>query len=1187
MNRKFAMALALGLVLLGLLFFMLRDSKPELGQGSNEVKEVASGGNERILPLGEGHAKPAAVTEEATPEPVAEVVEVIKDPLLIGQVIGEGVGIAGADVLLFPVSEIERVVERLERLVPTGGTLPDVPSLFNSVKAEFARFKKTATVLKTDEEGKFRLDRGALGGQFVLTYADGWLFAWGDVVSLQTGRTQELTVGLSRGSQLGGRVVNASGAGVPGVEVIAEYSPAGLGGAGKLMRRALKYVNGEFLKGPFSARTSSDGSFLLDSLPGGTYDVVAKDPNGVEVYAMKVETGTNHTVIMLGRGAAITGTLIDTQGVPVAGVPIQVERQEELLDMPAMMAGFSGIANVLNQYLGDGPRRVVSGADGRFQFFPLGAGRYKLTISEKGFLPLSRDTAVDWNETTDLGEVAVYRGKAISGIVRNLDGQPVQGAEVFAFKEGGNFMNMGGQISDFVTGRKKVKSDRDGFFFMGGLSAGKYTLTATLKGHASDSARAVETGADDVEFALAPGIFFTGRVISAESSEPIAGALVSVGGARARTDKDGRFEVDVVAGGPDFGGGMGMFMMAGPMGRRGAQERTSVTLEASRKGYLTEEATLELDALPTDFELALPTAPVIRGIVRTPDGEPAPGALVRLTPGAGNSDDIPPFVDPGLIFFAATVTDLEGRFTMDDYFAPFDVDWQVIADHLEFTRGASRSFRVDELTQGDVELEVTLIEGASVRGLVLVDGAPVAGATVRLAPRDDDPQAAMFMNMLGLPPSGEASYTNSKGQFEFLRVKEGDYGLTAEMVGYIKAPATSLSILPGDNAVMDLALDSGEVIVGRVVDANDAPVAGAKVSLLRESEPEEILEAQRFFGGGYKVTQTNAQGRYKFQGLEGGEYSVVVTRAGFSRAEEGGVSAGLPVGKIVLIPSGECRVLVADGSTGRPVITFTAGIERSDIEEDEDDVSSWMNWGQEVNDADGIFEKAGLAPGTYSVTLRSRGYLPVTAEVEIEPGGTTEVAVDLARSGQIRGKIINKKGAAIVGADVSIVLKREGDATDEESMRDFFTRSMMGQSATTNDRGEYVLDSGPDEDQTVVVTHEDYVQARKEKVTVARGAEVIVNITMEKGLSVSGRVRDSIGLAARRYVWLRGNGDDNKDTRKGVYPEEDGSFTISGLAPGKYRLMVPGADDTEPLEFDLTKDREGLQLTVPVERDEE
>ena len=52
-------------------------------------------------------------------------------------------------------------------------------------------------------------------------------------------------------------------------------------GVGRIVRRALRFVNGEFLKGPFEAITDDDGSFEIPSLPPGMYDVAAYDDTGV------------------------------------------------------------------------------------------------------------------------------------------------------------------------------------------------------------------------------------------------------------------------------------------------------------------------------------------------------------------------------------------------------------------------------------------------------------------------------------------------------------------------------------------------------------------------------------------------------------------------------------------------------------------------------------------------------------------------------------------------------------------------------------------------------------------------------------------------------------------------------------------------------------------------------------------
>src|SRR5690606_23727109 len=124
-------------------------------------------------------------------------------------------------------------------------------------------------------------------------------------VVLDPSRTEEITIELERGSTIEGRVVGPRGGGVANVRVYAEYRPAGAAGIGTLVRRAIAYLNGEFLRGPFMTTTRADGAFTFSSLPPGTYDLVAEDPHGIESRSDMVTTGTDRALIVLGPGASV------------------------------------------------------------------------------------------------------------------------------------------------------------------------------------------------------------------------------------------------------------------------------------------------------------------------------------------------------------------------------------------------------------------------------------------------------------------------------------------------------------------------------------------------------------------------------------------------------------------------------------------------------------------------------------------------------------------------------------------------------------------------------------------------------------------------------------------------------------------------------------------------------------------
>ena len=151
---------------------------------------------------------------------------------------------------------------------------------------------------------------------------------------------------------------------MPGATVIAEYRPPGLPGIGKIVRRVLRMINGEFLKGPFEAVTAEDGSFSLDSLPAGLYDLAASRIEGVESRLELVQSGTDGAVVVLGGPASLRGFLVDDDDLPVGGVVIDLEPIEERITLPPLAAGFGDLANTFNHYLGYTPAKALSSPSG-------------------------------------------------------------------------------------------------------------------------------------------------------------------------------------------------------------------------------------------------------------------------------------------------------------------------------------------------------------------------------------------------------------------------------------------------------------------------------------------------------------------------------------------------------------------------------------------------------------------------------------------------------------------------------------------------------------------------------------------------------------------------------------------------------------------------------------------------------
>lgn len=1016
---------------------------------------------------GRGEEAPAAgeVPVEAGARPESEDVAEAETeaPLLRGRVTGEGAGIAGASVHLFAVREIESAIERLEGILPQG-ELPDVPSLVEAIRGELDRFRRSAVVAKTDPDGVYEFFRIAPGGYVVLATADGWLFRYGDVVSLEAGRTEVLDLELSRGATIAGRVLGTDGRGIEGVSVLAEYRAPGIPSIGRTLRRMVAYVNGEFLRGPFECRSAPDGSFRLAALPPGVYDLHAQAPDGPETTLPGVPTGGADVVIYIGQGAEIRGRLADLEGLPLEGVAVALKRLEEGPQLPLVAAPFSKLLDAIARLAGDEPRVVLSGERGSFSIDRLSPGRYRLQVEERGVLPFDREVELSWGEVLDLGLVRIDRGEAISGWVLSEDGSPIEGARVAVAPGQPNFLNIGTALNDFLTGRLVAATGPTGLFRLGGLLPGEYQVIATARGHAPGSARGVRPGGEPLTIRLAPGARISGRVVALRTRAPIAGARVRAGDVRAATDEEGRFELDGVAPRERWNE---IFSFPGAPGR--SEPANAVRIEAAAPGYLDARESYDL-SLGREIEIVLAPAPEIRGTVLDPDGKPAPGSLVRLVPWV--PDRMPAFLDfvgDGSIFLAVSVTDLEGRFRLSGFRGgSAERLYRVAADHVLYARSFSEPFRLEGKAEGDgkavgvelvrppegmdgsdaqpagapgAEVVVRLEPRARIQGAVADSKGPVLAAAVRVSRRpesaDSDVQRGLaFLDMLGLPKGGKVVYTNREGRFSHDGLRPGRYDVACEVAGFIDPPAQTVEVAAGEVKELNFTVEAGGEIRGVVVDPAGAPLAGAQVRCLREpgagdEEGRRVIEAQRFLGGAYRTARSGPEGEFAVGGLPPGLYAISAEKPGYARSEVSGAAPGEAEVRLVLVPAGSIAVTVADAASGAPIPRFSVSIRRKGGGGRLD-----LPFGLAIDASDpyGRFVRDGLEPGAYDVEVSAPGYASASDSAEVAPGAVSERSFLLARSGSAAGLAFDAAtGVPIAGARVSIAEEAETRTTETTS----------------------------------------------------------------------------------------------------------------------------------------------------------
>ena len=1244
MKRKILIPLCLAVTILAVFLFLLwRDPVNQDSSFSDPQSPVAAlSADDDPVSKKDTQAETESAAQEGEEEAGEEAAET-GEPLLSGHVVGEGRGIAGASIRLYSTGEIEVLLRRVERIVPQGGQMPNIPRLIEALRGELDRFRTMGTVLTTDETGYFELLEGKPGGHFLLTIADGWIFKYGDVVSLDPDRTSEITIEMERGSRISGRVVSTSGVGIPGATVVAEYRPPGVPGIGKIVRRVLRMINGEFLKGPFETVTAEDGSFSLNSLPAGLYDLAANRIKGVESRLELVQSGTDGAVVVLGGPASLQGFLVDDDDLPVGGVIVNLEPIEDRITLPPIAAGFGDLANTFNHYLGYTPETTISKPDGTFTYRQLGAGKYRLSIEQPGLLPTVKEAEVDWEQDLSIGLVRVSRGKTISGVVRSEDGLPIEGATIIAAPESSNFLTMGSMINDFATGRLQVDSGADGTFAVRGLRRKRYKVSVTKSGFSPASRKNVMAGTEEpVELTLRPGLAVKGRVLLAGEDKPLAGASVEARGIRTKTDEDGYFLLEgIVQRDPnadDFNpfGSFGSFgggdrggrsrrrpreedgEAADGAGETGQEELVDgdFSITARQKGYAGRRVEIFFDNIPDLVKIELSKAPAITGVVYDPEGKPAPASMVRLTFPFPREMESMGFFDTSMIFLAVTVSDRNGRFTFSDFSNPSRdgvSEFRVIADNVAYARGYSETFTFSADFDPDNLVEVQLEAGGTIEGLVTSGGQPVAGATLRLRRfREQSQQEKMFMGMLGLPKGGEEARSNSKGEYVYRNVGIGQYTLSAEVAGFKESPDENVGIEGGDSHTVDFDLDPGGSIAGTVVDAAGTAMAGARIRLLKmENQSEEFRRAQKYFGGSYKSTVTEDDGSFIIDGLPEGAYSVVGEMVGYRKEELEGVSPGDDGIRIVLVLSAALAGRVTDQATGAPLTSYRLGLKLEGSE-------SRFPWGRtrEVNDPDGRFKREDLDPGLYEVRLEAPGYVPFTTELEIAQGERLEQDFFLVRAGRLAGVVVDQAtGAPLRGAYVKLVpdlrtvapggepeqskgVARVGKPAEEEvvdesrereedsrAMFDYYRNRNLGGAKRTADDGSFLIDTVPSGPQRVLVSHPDYVQFERGGVEVALGEAAEMEFALSPGINISGQVADESGAArAGIVVFLRGAAGDNRYVRKADTTDVDGRFRIAGIAAGRYRLLAlvrGGGARSEVQMVNLERSRDDFQLTMP------
>jgi hypothetical protein len=391
------------------------------------------------------------------------------------------------------------------------------------------------------------------------------------------------------------------------------------------------------------------------------------------------------------------------------------------------------------------------------------------------------------------------------------------------------------------------------------------------------------------------------------------------------------------------------------------QEPGTISLSAVASGY--REARRDDVEIPrgedlTGVEIPLPAGAILEGRVLGADGRAALGAEVGLVRGEQGLGGMMGEMD-------RVGVDGNGYYRLEGL-GPGPVSIEAV--HPDYPRAV----RDVELDEGRNALDLTFAGGQNVSGRVTdTEGNPLAGADVQLVAS-------------GRAFGGPSARSNPDGTFTMPGVRDGTYDALAAAEGFATSARVPVSVAAQPVAGLELRLDRGATITGRIIGL--APERFAATRVEAEGRGPES------FGSG----AVDVDGAFRIEHLPPGAYTV---RA---RLQDSGRQA---VGQAVLEPGSPAvrvdlefgRGLELSGvvtQAGEPRGGLTVFAEGVDVDAE----------GFSETDVRGKFRIDGLEPGSFRIHVRDfASGLAYSESVDLSTSRELSVALPTASvSGRVR-----------------------------------------------------------------------------------------------------------------------------------------------------------------------------------------
>jgi len=468
--------------------------------------------------------------------------------------------------------------------------------------------------------------------------------------------------------------------------------------------------------------------------------------------------------------------------------------------------------------------------------------------------------------------------------------------------------------------------------------------------------------------------------------------------------------------------------------------------------------------------------------------------------------------------------------------------------------------------QTTAAIDFALIVPPSISGTVKDgSGNPLAFAEVHAQSVPLTPTQPMYLFATKTDVNGEYTVVAPPGTYILQAMAQGYMPLWYDQIRQADS-ATRIVLGTANVTGIDFTLNTGGVIAGTVRMTGGAAVKGAQVSIFFDKTTNPTFPHNTITG-----VMTDDNGAYAIKGLVTGTYIVVAQKDGFvlqffamasdvAQATKVGVTEGLTTAGIDFelgaLPG--ISGTVTDQSTGLP-------LPKAEVW-----VSSSSQRFVTYTDQNGEYH-IGVAPGTYKMNANAPGYsgewyneqadAANANDVLVAPGATvTNINFTLAHwGGGISGTVTDAANAPIEKAVVKVWAAPDSTKPPANA-RPFFA------STSTAADGSYTLQGMPPGEYIVAAGGGKFLlQFYQNAPDISTATRVAVqngqtssgiDFALALGGSIRGTVTDAATNAPIPYAFVSTRGMTTSSLEHGARADQNGVYTIEGLASGEYTLFA-------------------------------